>query len=605
MHLEKAFVSLGLATLLFSPFLFAGHAFAEFGKPKYPADFTHFEYADPNAPHGGVLNLSSVMPNNSFDKYNPFTLKGKIAPGLSEMVFETLTTQSLDEENTIYGLLAEDIQVADDLSSVTFRINSKARFSNGDPVTAKEVKYSFKILTSNKSSPRFKSYFSEISNVVVLDQQTVRFEFSRSGRDLVFVAGSLPVFSPKWAKGPDGKPIAFDKVTLQPPIATGPYTVSKSSSGRNVIFTKNPDYWARDLPVRRGFFNFDQVVYKLYKNKDTMVAAMRAGDFDFFSEVQMRYWCCQFIGKRFDDKEIIKQLFPHKNPHPMNGYIFNLRRPQFQDVRVRKALNYAYDWEWLNGMIFDNQFERQDSYFANSPLAARGLPSAAELKLLEPYRSQLNPDVFGPVIKQPSTKAPGSYRANLRIAAQLLAQAGWKNRGDGVLRNDKGEPFILRVSGNPSLLEAFYRNIRMLGIVVEPHNSDPSIDRENLRQFNFDFTSIALRESRSPGPELYRNFHSEFADETGSENLLGLKSPVVDALIDAILNANTREEQATAASALDRVMLSEYYVLPWRYLKNNYVMFQKRLKHPATLPDYYGATEWAIDNWWDGSTHHS
>lgn len=590
-----------VAALGFAQEVAAAHAFAQFGEPKYPANFQHFDYVNPDAPKGGLLNLSNVSQHSNFDKYNPFSSKGKPAPGLNELVFETLTIYSLDEINTQYGLLAEDIEVAPDFSSTTFRLNKKAKFSNGDPVTAKDVKYSFGVLNSNKASPRFKSYFNDIDKVVVVDPLTVRFEFKRKGRDLPFVAGSLPVFSPKWGTSPGGEKVSFDKLRLEKPIASGPYLVDKSPSGRNVIYKRNPDYWGNDIPVRKGSFNFEQIVYKLYKDADTQVSAMRAGDFDFYSETRMRYWCCQFIRKRFDEGEIIKELFPHKNPRPMNGYIFNLRRPEFQDIRVRKAFNYAYYWEWLNHMIFDDHFERQDSYFANTPLAASGVPSAAEIALLEPFRAELDPAVFGPMIKQPSTKPPaGSYRQNLREAAKLFAEAGWRNRGDGLLRNDKGEALTLRVSGNPTLLEAFYLNIKRLGVTLIPKSTDPSIDRENLRKFNFDFTTIGLREARSPGAELLRNFYSPDADTPGSENLLGLKSKVVDFLIERILNASTQQELETAAHAFDRVMIHHYYVLPWRYLKNHYFMYNKRLKRPAKLPEYYGAYEWVIGNWWDG-----
>lgn len=580
----------------------ADHAITQFGPPKYPANFQHFDYVRPDAPKGGTLNLSTISVNSSFDKFNPFSLKGRPAPGLNELVFETLAVHSLDELNVQYGLLAEDIQVAPDFSSATFRLHVKARFSNGDPVTAADVKYAFTTLVSPKASPRFKSYFIDIAQVVVVDARSVRFEFKRKGRDLPFIAGSLPVFSPKWGVKPDGSKVSFDKLQRERPIASGPYQVDQSPSGQNIIYTRNPHYWGKDIPVRRGSFNFDKVVYKLYKDMDTQVAAMRAGDFDFLSETKMRYWCCQFIGKRFDEGELLKKLFPHKNPRPMNGYIFNLRRPAFQDIRVRQALNYAYDWEWLNKMIFDGNFERQYSYFGNTPLAARGLPSAEEVALLEPFRSELDPAVFGPMFEQPSTKPPGSYRGNLRKAAQLFAAAGWRNRGDGVLRNDRGEPLVLNVSGTPALLDAFYLNIRKLGVHVIPRNNDPSIDRENLRNFNFDFTSIALREARSPGPELLRAFRSADADVKGSENLLGLKSKVVDFLIDRILNAQSERELTTATHAFDRVMIHHAYVLPWRYLKNHYFMFHKRLMHPAKLPQYYGAYEWVLGQWWDGST---
>lgn len=579
----------------------ADHAIAPYGTPKYPPNFSHFDYVRADAPKGGVLNLSTVSLNSGFDTYNPFTLRGRPAPGLTELVFETLTVYSLDELNVQYGLLAEDIEVAPDFSSATFRLHPEARFSNGDPVTAADVVHSYATLVSREASPRFRAYFADIAQVVELDARTVRFDFKRTGRDLAPIAGSLPVFSRKWGLKPDGTRIPFDQLKLVPPIASGPYLVDRSPSGQNAIYTRNRAYWGQNTPVRRGSFNFDRVVFKLYKDIDGQVAAMRSGDFDVLSETKMRYWCCQYIGKRFDRGELKKALFPHKNPRPMNGYIFNLRREKFQDIRVRQAFHYAYDWEWLNDMIFAGQFARQDSYFANTELAARGTPNAAELALLTPFRSLLEPAVFGPIVKPPSTRPPSSPRDNLRKAAALFAAAGWRNRGDGVLRNDRGEPFTLRISGRTTLLEAFYRNVKRLGVVLEERTNDAAVDRENLRKFNFDFASIALREARSPGPELYRAFHSDGADVPGSENLLGLKSPVVDALIERILDAATHEELVTAARAFDRVMLHHAYVLPWRYLKNHYVIYHERLQRPPKLPDYYGAYEWVLSTWWDGS----
>jgi len=327
---------------------------------------------------------------------------------------------------------------------------------------------------------------------------------------------------------------------------------------------------------------------------------MRAGDFDFLSEPQMRYWCCQYIGHRFDSGEVLKVKLPHKNPRPMNGYIFNLRLERFQDIRVRQALNYAFDWEWVNAMIFDSEFHRQDSYFANTPLQATGTPNAAELELLEPFRSELDPAVFGPIVQQPTTHAPrGSYRENMRKAADLFAQAGWRRAEDGVLRNEKGEAFTLQISSS-GLIEMFIRNLQKLGVVIEQRTSDPSVDRQNMRQFNFEFASLALREARFPGDELLRNFHSRDFNTKGSDAITGVNSKAVDFLIDKILNASSQSELETAAHAFDRVMLHHAYVLPWRYLDHHYLMFNKRLKRPDTLPPYYSPYEWALGQWWDG-----
>ncbi|QAU33990.1 extracellular solute-binding protein [Janthinobacterium sp. 17J80-10] len=590
-----------ILALLWAPLTaLAAHGVAQFGEPKYPAGFSHFDYVNPQAPKGGTLNLSNTSQNSSFDKFNPFSLKGIAAPGVLELMFETLTVYSLDEKNTQYGLLAEDIQVAPDLSSVTFRLHPQARFSNGDPVTSRDVKHSFDTLTSRKASPRFKAYFSEIRQLTIIDSRTVRFDFTRKGRDLPFVAGSLPIFSPKWGKS-DGKPTAFDQLRLETPITTGPYLIEKSTAGRGLTYRRNPDYWGSENPVRRGMFNFERVVYKLYKDKDTQVNALRSGDFDFFNEPHMRYWCCQYIGKRFDEGELVKQLFPHKNPPAMNGYAVNLRRDRFQDPRVRLALNYALDFEWTNQKIFNSEFTRVTSYFTGTPLAADGLPSAAELKLLEPYRAQLDAAVFGPALVQPNTRPPQTLRRNLATALKLFAEAGWHHK-DGVLRNDKGEPFVIEISGSRGqspFMDPFYLNLTKIGVVVRKKLTDSATGRSRMNKFDYDFTTINFREARMPGAELWRNFNSSDADVAGSENIIGVKSPVVDELIKKLLDANSEEEQITIGKALDRVLLHGHYILPWRYLKNHYFIYNKRLQGPAVLPQYYGANEWVIGTWWD------
>lgn len=600
-NITQKIVLLLAAFLLQTQAAWAAHAIAFFGEPKYPADFTHFDYINPHAPKGGSMVLSLVTLNSSFDKFNPYNLRGVPAPGLAELVFETLTINGLDEPNTQYGLLADDIEVAPDFGSTIFRINALARFSNGDPVTAYDVEYSFKVMTSKAVSPRYSAYFSEIESVDVLDERRIRFVFKRKGRDLSFIAGSLPVFSPKWGKSNQGD-VAFADLRFESPIASGPYTIEQARSGRDIIYRRNPEYWGKDIPVQRGTFNFDQIVYKLYKDRDTQVAALRAGEYDFLSENQMRYWCCQYIGKRFDSGEIKKRRFLHANPPAMNGWVLNLRKPRFQDIRVRKALNYALDFEWINDKIFDSEFSRVDSYFSNTTLAAKGLPSEEELALLEPWRDQLPEAVFGPMFEQPTTEPPHRLRDNLDIALQLLADAGWHYR-DGVLRNQNGEPFIIEVAGTrrqSPFTDPIYRNLAKIGIQVRTNLADAATLRARLRDFDFDYTSVSLREARMPGDELWRAFNSASADRPGSENIAGVKSPVVDALIKQLLNATSQQELETVASALDRVLIHNHYFIPWRYLKNHYVMFNQRLQYPQTLPLYYAATDWAVRTWWDG-----
>lgn len=589
------------AVLLVSPLAgHAAHAYAYLGEPRYPAEFQHFDYANPDAPKGGQLTLSNTGVNSSFDKLNPFSLRGRPAPGLLELVFETLTIYSLDEPNTQYGLLAEDIQVAEDFSSVQFRLHANARFNNGEPVTATDVKYSFDTLSGPLASPNFAAYFSEIEDVVILDDLTVRFDFERPGRDLPFVAGSLPVFSAQWGLTGD-KAVTFDQLRMEPPVASGPYQVSHARAGRDVTYTRRDDYWGEELPVRRGTMNFGTISYKLYKDRDTQVSALRGGDYDFFSEIQMRYWCCQYIGKRFRSGELVKKLFPHNNPPAMVGHAVNLRKEKFQDPRVRQALLYALDFEWVNEKIFDNYFSRVYSYFANTPLAASGPPSEAELELLEPWRDQLDPAVFGPMVNLPSTKPPNSLRQNLVRALELFAEAGWHNT-DGVLRNTDGEPFVFEVNagrGDNMLLDPYYHNLRKLGIQVQQKLSDPATLYAQTRSFDYDFTPFGLRESRIPGPELWRVFNSADANRPGSGNIVGVSSPAIDDLIIKLMEADTLDKQRTTARALDRVLMHGHYVQPWRYLTNHHVIHHQRLRYPQTLPLFYSANDWVIGYWWD------
>ncbi|ATE59162.1 extracellular solute-binding protein [Thauera sinica] len=592
-----AFLALCLHAGLAQP----AHGVAYFGAPRYPAGFTHFDYVDPQAPKGGSLVQGNIALNSNFDKLNPFSLKGVPAPGLLELVFETLAVYSLDESNTQYGLLAEDIEVAADFRSVTFRLNRRARFSNGDPVTADDVKHSFDTLTSKKASPKFRNYFAEIEKVVVVDAGTVRFDYRRAGRDLAFVAGSLPVFSPKWGVQPDGTRTAFDALKLDAPISSGPYVIERLDGSQGVVYRRNPDYWAADVPSRRGMFNFDRIVYKLYKDQETLIAGLRSGEFDILVMPQSRVWCCHFIGKRFDSGELLKSDFAHKNPPAMNGYAFNLRREQFQDLRVRQALNLVFDFEWVNQRIFHDDWERTDSYFPNSALKATGLPSAAELELLEPWRGQLDPAVFGPPVAQPTTRAPSSYRENLGKALELMEAAGWTYR-DGVLRNAGGEPFVMEVPASRSqspYMDPLYRNFSQLGVQLKRVINDAATQRKRMNRFDFDFATISFREGRMPGAELLRNLGSAGADKPGSENIVGLKSPAVDALVRKVIDAGSQEELETAARALDRVLMHGHYVIPFRHIARHHVVHHRRLARPERLPDYYGPYEWIQATWWE------
>nr|WP_233271663.1 extracellular solute-binding protein [Paraburkholderia acidiphila] len=585
------------------PCAHAVYAIAQYGEPKYPQGFAHFDYVNPDAPKGGTLVLANPDRLTSFDKFNPFTLRGNPAPGLG-MLFESLTTGSSDEVASAYGLLADDIRIAPDALSVTFHINPKARFSNGDPVTAEDVKFSLDTLKSRQAAPSMQAYFNEITRAVVVDPATIRFEFRSNNRELPLIAGGMPVFSRKWGLRPDGSRIAFDQLAFEQPIGSGPYVIDRYSNGRTITYKLDPNYWGRDLPVRVGTNNFEHITYKLYSDDVARLEAFKAGEYDALVEYVARNWVRRDVGKRFDSGELIKREFPQHNGTGMQGFVMNLRKPVFQDVRVRRALDLALDFQWLNRMLFYSQYRRIDSWFANTQLQAKGLPSPGELALLEPWRKSLDPAVFGSPPLQPDTTPPGSLRANLLEARALLADAGWTYR-DGALRNAKGEPFTFEVLDDTSasaqwapIMAQYTQALRRLGIQVNYRSVDFALYQKRLDAFDFDMTTIKFPDVQVPGAEQIDRFGSRAADEPGSGNLLGLKSPAVDAILKALTQAQTLEQLLDATHALDRVLMHGYYVVPQWYSATHRVAFKNTLAYPAKLPLYYGANDWIISTWW-------
>ncbi|MGF6753921.1 microcin C transport system substrate-binding protein [Paraburkholderia sp. GAS42] len=596
-------VACGSGAMLATQTAHAVYAIAQYGEPKYPADFKHFDYVNPDAPRGGTLVLANPDRLTSFDKFNPFTLRGNSAPGLGVM-FESLMTGSSDEVASAYGLLADDVNIAPDGMSTTFHINPRAHFSNGDPVTADDVKYSFDTLKSPKAAPQFAAFFAEITRAVVVDPKTIRFEFRQRNRELPLIAGGVPVFSRKWGAKPDGSHVAFDQVAFEEPVGSGPYLIEHYDNGRNITYRRDPDYWGAALPVRVGTFNFERITYKLYSDEIARREAFKAGEYDAFVEYVARSWVRRDVGKKFDSGELIKLEFPQHNGTGMQGFILNQRRPLFQDVRVRKALDLALDFQWLNRQLFYSQYKRIDSFFANTDLQAKGLPSAGELALLNPWRAKLDPTVFGPPPKQPDTDPPGSLRANLLQARALLTAAGWTYR-DGALRNAKGEPFefeILDDSGAAASMEpivaTFVRNLSKLGIVARFRVVDFALYQKRLDAFDFDATTIRLPDVQVPGSEQIDRFGSKAAGETGSGNYIGLKSPAVDSILSALIQAQTREQLVDATHALDRVLMHGYYVVPHWYSATHRVAFRRGMAWPKTLPLYYSANEWITSMWW-------
>jgi len=584
------------------------HAYAAYGSPKYPRGFDHFDYVNPDAPKGGTLRLANPDRRSSFDKFNPYTIKGQSPAGATTLMFETLVVRSGDEPMTMYGLLAEDIAVAPDKSSIAFRLNPKARFNNGDPVRPEDVKYSFDMLTSKAAAPGVRTSLAGVKSATVLDGRTIRFDLAERTNDSIFNVGGMPVFSRKWGQGPDGKPKAFDEIINDYPITSGPYTIERVDSGRRIDFVRNPDYWGRDLGVTRGLYNFERIIYRYYQDNAISMEAFKAGEFDFYVEYSARRWMRANAGPKWDDGRIVKQVFPNGFGAGFQSYVLNLRRPLFQDRRVREALVYTYDFEAVN--VY-KQYKHTNSMFANSEFAATGMPGPGELALLEPFRAQLPPEVFGPAWQPPrNDTSPNALRENLKKARALLEQAGWKLAPDGVLRNDKGDPFVfeyLRTGEAAGLAEAVWqRNLEKLGIQLKVRLVDFALFGKRLEVFDFDMVTIRLPDFTLPSAaDLKDLYGSANADTQGSGNYRGLKNPAVDALIERIDKAKSMDELRDAARALDRVIIFGFYQVPDLYLSADRVSRWDKFGIPATMPKYFTIASpngdwgpWAITAWW-------
>lgn len=570
------------------------HGMAWGATPKYPADFRHFDYVNPTAPRGGTLTLDGF---GSFDKLNPFTLKGVTAAGVAALMFDTLTEQADDEPFSVYGLLAESMSFALDGLSVTFRLNPRARFSNGDAVLAADVRYSFETLTGKLAHPRFKTLFGDVKSVSTPDERTVRFEFKRRNHELHMSLGSLPVFSQKWG---GGKP--FDQVVQDAPIASGPYLVERADWGRTIVFKRRADYWADEVATRRGMFNFEQVTYKYFKDEVARLEGFKAGQFDWINENSAKNWARGHAGPKYRSGQIVKKEFVHSNGAGIQGFVMNTRRPLFADRRVRLALAQAFDFEWMNRQVFYGQYLRSPSYFTNSQMQATGRPGADELALLEPLRAQLDPAVFDDAPLPPDTVAPATLRDNLRTALGLLRDAGWTVADDGLLRNARGEAFQFEVLSYSKALERiavpWARNLEKLGIRANLRVTDPVLFQKRLDEFDFDVTVVSFPASQTPGNELLERFSSGAADEKGSDNAMGVRDPAIDALVRSLLTSDSRAELVSAARALDRVLRNGWYLVPHFYSATHRVAYRDTLAYPKTMPTFYAASPWLLKTWW-------
>ena len=580
----------------------SAHAYAQFGDIKYPAGFAQFDYVNPAAPKGGEISLVPPTRLSNFDKYNPFTLKGSAPPNLNGLVFETLLTGTLDEPTTAYGLLAEDVTVAPDKLSVVFRLNPKARFHNGDAVLAADVKHSFDRITSKEAAPQYRTIFGEVKGVTVLDERSVRFDFKRVNAELPLIAGSLPIFSRKWGAG---KPL--DQIVTDIPIGTGPYRIGKVNFGKDISYERDPAYWAKDVNVRRGMYNFDRITFKIYKDNTAQLEAFKAGEFDYLQAFIAREWARAYTGKQFDKGELIKKELRHGNAGDFQGFLFNTRRDKFKDVRVRQAIALTMDFEWLNRQLFYNAYTRVRGYFVASDFEAKGKPGPDELALLEPLKDKLPPEVFTQDVPQPPVTSldPASgatLRDNLRKAKALLAEAGWTFR-DGALRNAKGEAFTIEFLDNSGsmgrVVTPIAKNLEKLGIQVNYKVIDFAILQKRMDVFDFEVISNRSVGNEAPGTELLERFGSKAADIEGSSNVIGLKSPAVDALLDKVISADTRPDLVASVRALDRVLRHGHYVVPHWYGGVHRVAYRAgRFEQPAVTPRFYQPETWITATWW-------
>jgi microcin C transport system substrate-binding protein len=563
-------------------------------RPKYAPDFTHFDYANPLAPKVGTLVLPA---DGGFDTLNPFTLKGRPAYLLSPLVFESLLAPSLDEPFTEYGLLAQSAEVAGDGLSVVYRLRPEARFSDGHLLGAEDVVFSFAVLRSDAASPFFRYYYKDVVAVEEVDPHTVRIRFARLNRELPMITGQLPILPKHVYAGKD-----FGAGFSSHAVGSGPYRVGPYEFGKYLTFERNPEYWGRNLAVNAGRANFDKIDVKYYRDETVRMEALKAGEFDFLAVNIAKQWAVDAHGDKWDKGWLVREELRHSNTAGMQGFAFNLRREIFQDRRVRKALSLAFDFEWSNRTLFYGQYTATDSYFANSDLAARGLPSAAELKLLDPFKAQLPPEVFTQPVESLAKGAP-DLRERLREALRLLREAGWQIK-DGVMTQPaSGRQLRFVVSlVSPAfqrVVEPYLDNLKKIGVQASMRVVDDAVYERLINGKDFDMIVHSFPESQSPGNEQRDYWSSDSAGQEGSRNVIGIRNPAVDALVEHIVQARSREALVTATRALDRVLWHEHYMVPQWYIAIHRVTYWNKLAHPARLPLYYDPVTYLLWWWYD------
>lgn len=565
------------------------YALSLHGAPKYGPDFKHFEYVNPNAPKAGELRNYAI---GTYDTLNPYTLKGISAAGLGYM-YDTLMTSSADEPYTEYGLLAETAEVPADNSWVVFTLRQEARWHDGRPITADDVIFSFETLKT-KGHPQYRFYYASVKQAVKVGPRKVKFVFTEGqNRELPHIIGQLPVLPKHYWQDRE-----FDKTTLEKPLGSGPYRIAQMAIGRSITYERDPQYWGRDLPVNRGQYNFNRIRFEYYRDTTVALQAFLAGRYDFRLENTAKDWATAYNTPAVRQDLIHKEEIPHSRPQGMQGFVFNIRKPIFQDSRVRRALAYAFDFEWSNKNLFYGQYSRTKSYFANSELAAVGLPGPQELEVLEPLKGQIPEEVFHHEYHPPMTDGSGYIRKQLGQAFKLLKQAGWTIENGRLLNEQTRQPFtfeILLSSPNwERITLPFIKNMAHLGIDARLRTVDSAQYQQRIEEFDFDMVVDVFPQSSSPGNEQREFWGSTAADQPGSRNTIGINSPAVDRLIDLIIAAPDRNSLIARTRALDRVLLWGHYVIPHWHLRHFRVAYWNKLSRPEANPPY----NLPLDAWW-------
>lgn len=592
-HAFTLILTAGLSSLALSPaWAEPRHGLSVFGDLKYPADFRHFDYVNPDAPKGGKASQIGTASLTTFDSFNMFILKGDAAQGM-ELVFDALMARATDEPDAVYGLVAESADVAPDRMSVTFKMRPEAKFADGSPVTADDVVFSFETIKT-KGHPAFSIPLRDVKSAEALDPHTVRYTFQGElVRDLPITVATLPILSKAYYSTHD-----FEKTTLEPPLGSGPYKVGPFKAGTYVTFVRRPDYWAKDLPVNRGLYNFDELRYEYYRDRTLELEGLLAGNIDFREEFTSKDWATGYNRQPVKDGRIKLLTLPDERPSGAQGFFINTRREKFKDPRVREALGLAFDFEWSNKNLFFGLYTRTASYFENSDLKAVGPPSPEELALLEPFRDKLPAAVFGEPVTPPVTDGSGNNRVQLRQATKLLADAGWQQTPQGV-RNAAGQPLSIEIlMDSPSferIIAPYVKILKSIGIDATMRMVDAAQYERRMKDFDFDLTTQRYALRLTPGIELKNYWGSQAATTNGSFNLAGIADPVLDQLIDKIVAAKSRAELVTATRAADRVLRAGYYWVPQWYKGAHSLAFWDKFGWPETKPKYERG---ALETWW-------